>query len=56
MHYCPQDGALDIAPIESFLSKIPSDCVISCKEGILPLDKVALQQLTGKIIYMERRK
>ena len=56
MHYRPQDGALDIASIESFLSKIPSDCVISCKEGILPLDKVALQQLTGKIIYMERRK
>ena len=56
MHYRPQDGALDIAPIENFLSKVSMDCVIPCKEGMLKWDKAALQQMIGKIIYMERHK
>ena len=56
MHYLPEDGALDIAPIQDFLSKVNPSEVISCKEGTLTLDKVDLQQLLGKIIYMERHK
>ena len=56
MHYLPQDGALDIAPIEDFLGKVAKDRVISCKEGVFTLEKSFLQGLTGKIIYMERSK
>ncbi|MBO5736632.1 MAG: MBL fold metallo-hydrolase [Clostridia bacterium] len=56
MHYLPADGALDIAPIENFLSKVQTEAVIPCKDGVFTLNKEDLQQLTGKIIYMERRK
>ena len=56
MHYLPKDGALDIAPIENFLSKALADKVIACENGIFSLSKEDLEGLTGKIIYMERRK
>ena len=56
MHYLPADGALDIAPIENFLSKIVAERVIPCMEGEFTLSEADLQHLTGKIIYMERRR
>ena len=56
MHYLPADGALDIAKIDDFLSKVDDDCVISCKAGEYILDKAHLDEMNGKIIYMERRK
>ena len=56
MHYLPDDGALDIAPIKNFLSKVNIDNVISCLDGVFTLNEEDLQQLIGKIIYVERRK
>ncbi len=56
MHYLPKDGALDIAPIENFLAKASTDRIIPCENGIFSLTKQDLADLTGKIIYMERRK
>ena len=54
MHYLPKDGALDIAPIEDFLKKVPDHLVIPCPNGVFMLDETLLKSLTGKIIYMER--
>lgn len=56
MHYRPADGGLDIAPIGDFLSKINPEKVVACPEGeyILTVDKV--DDLAGKILYMERCK
>ena len=56
MHYLPSDGTLDIAPIENFLSKVHTNKVIHCKDGVFSIEKEDLQQLTGRIIYMERSK
>lgn len=56
MHYRPSDGALDIAPIEDFLTKIDEKRIISCKNGEFTLDKTVLNREMGKIIYMERRR
>ena len=56
MHYLPTNGALDIAPISSFLSKVSAGAVIPCMDGTFVINKADLQSLTGKIIYMERRK
>lgn len=56
MHYRPEDGALDIAGIDNFLSKVDKNRVICCENGELLLDKVRLEEWTGKIIYMERKK
>lgn len=56
MHYRPQDGALDIAGAEDFLSKFEKNRVICCKNGEFTLDNARLQDLTGKILYMERCK
>ena len=56
MHYLSVDGALDIAPITDFLSKFDADKVVPCLEGVFTINKENLQDLTGKIIYMERRK
>lgn len=56
MHYRPQDGALDIAGAEEFLSKFEGKRVICCKNGKFTLDDARLQELTGKILYMERCK
>ena len=54
MHYLPSDGALDIAPIESFLEKVELKRIIDCKNGIYHLDKAVLEENTDKIIFMER--
>jgi L-ascorbate metabolism protein UlaG (beta-lactamase superfamily) len=56
MHYLPQDGALDIAPIEDFLDKVSQNLIIPCQNGVFTLDESSLQALTGKIIYMERNR
>lgn len=56
MHYLPADGALDIAKIDVFLSKVDEDSVIFCQAGEYILDKAYLDEMNGKIIYMERRK
>ena len=56
MHYRPQDGALDIAMITDFFSRVSADCVIPCQEGVFTLEKSDLNALIGKIIYMERCK
>ena len=56
MHYRPSDGALDIAPIEEFLTKIEEKLIISCKNGEFTLDKDLLTREAGKIMYMERRR
>ena len=56
MHYLPDDGALDISPIEDFLAKFSENMIINCKDGIFAMEKEDLQQLAGKIIYMERSK
>ena len=56
MHYRPTDGALDIAPIGAFLTKIPTENVLTCPNGVYALDESEIDGLTGKIIYMERCK
>ncbi|MBQ7948990.1 MAG: MBL fold metallo-hydrolase, partial [Clostridia bacterium] len=56
MHYRPNDGALDITGIEVFLQYAEKDKVISRPNGEYTLNKAELQEVTGKILYMERRK
>ena len=51
MHYKPEDGALDIAPIHSFLSLYSSKDIQFVKDGVLEID-----QQTRGIFYLERAK
>lgn len=56
MHYRPQDGALDIAPIEMFLQKMGQYSVITCPSGVFTLTDADFEDGKTKIFYMERRK
>ena len=56
MHYLPEDGALDIAPLETFTAKVAKERLMPCKDGLFTLNSSDLLSLTGKIICMERRK
>lgn len=56
MHYRPIDGALDIAPIGEFLSKVSPERVLAYPNGTCNLTVDDIDALAGKIIYMERYK
>ena len=56
MHYRPEDGALDIARIDDFLTKVDIDKVLACFDGECEFSAEDLDELSGKIIYMERVK
>ena len=51
MHYKPQDGSLDIAPIHTFLNLYSSNDIRCVKEGILEI-----HDQTRGIFYLERAK
>ena len=51
MHYKPEDGILDIAPIDSFLGLYSSNDIQFIKEGVLEINKQ-----TQGIFYLERAK
>ena len=51
MHYKPQDGALDIAEVESFLHLYSSNLIKQVQDGIIEIDGQ-----TSGIIYLERAK
>ena len=55
MHYRPQDGALDIAYSDVFLSLVKEYPMISCMEGEFILEKDTLKEGLTQIIYMERK-
>lgn len=56
MHYRPADGTLDIAEIGDFLSQADGTHILACPNGEYNLTADDLYGLSGKIIYMERRK
>lgn len=56
MHYRPDDGALDIAKIDDFLSKVEENRVFACPDGEIVCSPEDLHKLSGKIVYMERCK
>ena len=51
MHYKPEDGALDIAPIHTFLSLYSPRDIQFVQDGVLEIDKQ-----TQGIFYLERAK
>ena len=51
MHYKPEDGALDIDGIETFLKQYPAQQIKCIENGVAKLDKQ-----TSGIIYMKRVK
>ena len=56
MHYRPQDGALDIAPMEAFLQLVDKNAVLFYPNGECSITKEQLGGENTKIIYMERSK
>ena len=56
MHYRPKDGALDIAPIQTFLDLVDKNAVLSYPKGESSITKEELDGENTKIIYMERSK
>ena len=54
MHYKPQDGALDIAPAESFLQYYTGN-IVNVPEGIIEFNFEKLPE-SQQIVYMERKK
>ena len=56
MHYRPADGGLDIASIGDFLGKINLGNVLAYPDGVCNLTAEEVEDMAGKILYMERSK
>lgn len=56
MHFKPQDGALDIAQIEPFLSLFKTEDILICESGVMELTAEDIKNQKTKILYMQRRK
>lgn len=54
MHYKPQDGILDIAPISNFTNLFPETRLLLC-DGEVELTQESLDAFRGKICIMERK-
>lgn len=56
MHFRPEDGKLDIAPIDVFLQEMNAYPMETCTSGQAYITKEILPNYGTKILYMERRK
>ena len=56
MHYLPEDGRLDIAPIDSFLNLFNETEILHAPNGVMEINKDTLNGWGKKILYMERKR
>lgn len=56
MHFKPQDGTLDIAKIDPFLSRFKAEDILVCESGVTELTTEDIKNQKTKILYMQRRK